>query len=111
MITSIKYAAALVAAVTTLHISSGFQLVDTSPFTHAPEIDNLPTGESTCHKEDGALMCRWGGECVQKGDKCYSCQDGQRWSDGLNACYTCSADSVLVQNDDGQWVCARPSTS
>lgn len=111
VIVSIKYAAALVAALTALHVSSALQLAETSPYTHAPEIEDLPSREVTCHKQDGLKICRLGGECVQKGDKCYSCRDGEHWSNGLNACYNCSADSVLVQNDDGRWVCARPSTS
>ena len=76
---------------------------ETSPMTYSPSIDDKPS--YGCFPRDGALACRWGGQCVEKGNKCYSCGTGQFWSDELNACYTCYQGTSLQRMPDGSFKC------
>ncbi len=76
---------------------------DFSPFTSSPDIVTISPGES-CQKEPGKLKCRWGGDCVQVGNACYSCIDDYHWSGGMNTCYSCPNGTSLTRNGSN-WVC------
>ena len=78
---------------------------DFSPHTSSPDVADIPAGQTSCHKADGYLMCRWGGDCVQKGNQCYSCIEGYHWSEELGSCYSCGQGQSLQKAENGQMVC------
>jgi hypothetical protein len=77
-------------------------VADFSPFTRSPSIADLPD-DGYC--KPGRFECRWGGDCVKKGDQCYNCIEDYHWSDGMNSCYSCGKGQQLVQNPNGEWRC------
>ncbi|HEX6161459.1 MAG TPA: hypothetical protein VF111_14885 [Thermoanaerobaculia bacterium] len=89
--------------VVALLVLTAFTLVaaDFSPFTSTPSETDVPK-DGECRK--GRFECRWGGSCVKRGSKCYSCIDGYQWSDELGSCYKCGEGQSLV-NVNGEWRC------
>jgi hypothetical protein len=82
-----------------------FAVYASTPMTTSPdavEID-VAKGEK-CVKETGRLKCRWGGDCVQVGNQCMSCMEGQHYSSDLGQCYSCESGTSLAK-ENGSWVC------
>lgn len=75
---------------------------ESSPYTSSPSESDVPS-DGRCVK--GRSECRWGGDCAQRGNKCYSCIDGLKYQDGLG-CYSCIQGTSLVRKPDGRWVCS-----
>jgi hypothetical protein len=74
---------------------------DFSPFTFSPTVSDAPD-DGKCIK--GRFECRWGGDCAQRGDKCYSCTDGYTFHDDLG-CYKCGDGQSLILNENNEWRC------
>jgi hypothetical protein len=77
--------------------------LDFNPFTNSPSIDDRPA--YGCVHKDGALACRWGGECVEKDGMCYSCIDEYKWSDLLGTCYSCPNNTSLECSSENKCKC------
>jgi hypothetical protein len=81
-----------------------FAFADFTPFTSSPEYMTIEDGEQ-CQKEDGALKCRWGGECAKVGNSCASCPDGFKYSPDMGTCYDCPEGNNSLVNENGKFYC------
>ncbi len=58
---------------------------DAEPITRKPVITDADS-KGQCRK--GTSQCRWGGDCVEKQNKCYNCRKGMKFSHRIG-CYEC----------------------
>jgi hypothetical protein len=75
-----------------------------SPFSSSPEVVEVGPDEA-CVKESGKLKCRWDGDCVKRGNKCYSCIKDYHWSDEMDTCYSCPSGGSPQKQPDGTFEC------
>lgn len=69
---------------------------DAEPITRKPVITDADD-KGQCRK--GTSQCRWGGDCVEKQNKCYNCRKGMKFSHRIG-CYECPPNRTAFEEGD-----------
>jgi hypothetical protein len=86
----------LVALALTILLAAPVLASDAEPITRSPIVTDADS-KGQCRK--GTSQCRWGGDCVEKQNKCYNCRRGQKFSHKIG-CYECPPNRTSFEEGD-----------